>query len=247
MSIQALIAMALALGAGGLVKGATGMGLPIVALPILATFLGVQHAVALLVFPLLATNLWQTWRFRSDLWHADFMPALLVGGGIGVAIGTILIASLPERSLSLAVAGVVLAYAALRFLKPQFVVSLALARRLAAPMGFGAGLLQGATGMGGPIGATFIHSMRLHRTAHVAALSAMFLLFVLVQIPALVAVGLLTWRIALESALAVLPAIAMVPVGAWIASRLDQATFDRLVLALLIVVAVQLVVRNLGA
>jgi len=239
--------MAFALGLGGLVKGATGMGLPIVALPILASFLDVQHAVALLVFPLLATNLWQAWRFRSDLWRADFLPALLIGGGIGIALGTILIASLPERSLSLGVAGVVFAYTALRLLKPQFVVSPGLARRIAAPIGFSAGLLQGATGMGGPIGGTFVHALRLNRTAHAAVLSAMFLLFVIVQIPALAVVGLLTWRIALESMLAVLPAIAMVPVGIWIAGRLSPTAFDRLVLALLIVVAVQLLVTNLGS
>jgi uncharacterized membrane protein YfcA len=247
VSIEALIAMALALGAGGLVKGALGMGLPIVALPILVTFLGVQHSVALLAFPLLTSNLWQAWRFRSDLWQADFLPALLVAGGIGIVIGTILIASLPERSLSLTVAGVVFAYAALRLVKPQFAVSRALGRRLAAPMGFGAGVLQGATGMGGPIGATFVHAMRLNRTAHIAVLSAMFLLFVIVQIPALVFVGLLTWPIALESAVAVLPTLVMVPVGAWLSGRFGQVVFDRLVLALLIIVAVQLLVKNLGA
>jgi uncharacterized protein len=247
VSLEALIAMALALGAGGLVKGAVGMGLPLVALPILASFLGVQHAVALLVFPLLVTNVWQAWQFRADLWRLDFLPALLAGGGVGIALGTILIASLPERSLSLAVAAVVLLYVGVRLLKRQFVVSPPLGRRLAAPMGFGSGMMQGATGMGGPIGVTFIHAMRLHRTAHVAALSAIFLTFVAVQIPALILVGLLTWRIALESAFAVLPAIAMVPVGAWLASRLSPVVFDRLVVAVLVVVAVQLVVKNLAA
>jgi len=237
--------MALALGAGGLVKGALGMGLPLVALPILASFLGVQHSVALLVFPLLVTNLWQAWQFRADLWRLDFLPGLLVGGGIGIALGTLVIVSLPERGLSLGVACMVLAYVALRLAKPHFVVPPPLGRKLAAPMGFGSGLLQGATGMGGPIGVTFIHAMRLNRTAHVAALSAMFLAFVLVQIPSLVAVGLLDWSVALESAIAVLPAMAMVPVGAWLAGHLSPSVFDRVVMALLVVVALQLFVRNL--
>jgi uncharacterized protein len=246
VSLQALFVMALALGAGGLVKGATGMGMPIVALPILATFLSVQHAVALLVFPLLVSNVWQTWRFRSELRHADFLPALLLGGGIGIALGTLLIASLPERSLSLAVGVVVCAYVALRLFKPDFVVSQALGRALAAPMGFSAGLLQGATGMGGPIGGTFIHAMRLQRTVHLGALSAMFLLFTVVQIPALAFVGLLTWHVALESVFAVIPAMLMVPVGSWIAERVGPAAFDRMMLALLTVIALQLLVRNLA-
>ena len=74
MPLENLLAMALALGVGGLVKGATGMGLPLVALPILAAFLGVQHAVALMCFPGIITNIWQVWRFRAAMWETDFLP-----------------------------------------------------------------------------------------------------------------------------------------------------------------------------
>ena len=246
MSFDALLVMALALGLGGLVKGATGMGLPIVALPILASFLGVQHAVALICFPVLITNVWQIWRFRADLWTADFLPALVLGGAVGILLGTVLIAALPERILSLTLALVVLFYVALRLARPQLVLPPALARRIAAPIGFGAGLLQGATGIGSPVGATFIHAMRLHRTAHVFALSAMFLLFAVVQIPALAVAGILTWPIALHGVLATLPALLTLPIGVWLAGRLSQAAFDRLVMALLVVVALELLVGNLG-
>jgi uncharacterized protein len=246
MSFQALLAMALALGVGGLVKGATGMGLPIVALPILASFLGVQHAVAVMCFPLLITNLWQVWRYRADMWSAEFLPRLLAGGAIGIALGTALIAVLPERTLSLTLASCVFAYVGLRLSSPQFTLSSSLGKTIAAPIGIAAGTLQGATGIGSPVGATFIHAMRLHRTAHVFALSAMFLLFAVVQIPALAIAGVLSLPITLEGLFATLPAVLMLPVGAWLASYLSQRTFDRLILALLIVIALQLVWKNLA-
>ena len=77
----------------------------------------------------------------------------------------------------------VLGYVGWALAKPHFTLSRRLGRQLAPVAGLGAGVLQGATGIPAPIGVTFIHSLRLHRTAHVFAVSAMFLLFAVVQIP----------------------------------------------------------------
>ena len=245
MPLEALLVMAVALGAGGLVKGATGMGLPAVAVPILASFLGVPKAVALMCLPLLVTNAWQIWRFRADLATADFLPALILAGAVGVGLGTWLITSVPERGLSLGLAVMVLIYVGWALAKPHFTLSRPLGRQLAPVAGLGAGVLHGATGISAPIGVTFIHSLRLHRTAHVFAVSAMFFLFTMVQVPALAIAGVLTWTVLLQSTLAVVPALVMMPVGSWLAGRLSQKAFDRLILALLTVVAVQLLVRSL--
>jgi len=46
MDLSSAVIMALALAAGAIVKGATGMGLPLVALPVLTAAFGLQHAVA---------------------------------------------------------------------------------------------------------------------------------------------------------------------------------------------------------
>lgn len=247
MSVEIFVVMALALGGGGLVKGATGMGLPLVALPILAAFLGVPHAVALMCIPGLFTNLWQVWRLRADMAAADFLPWMVMGGAVGIAIGTWLITSVPERGLSFALAVIVLAYASVRLFKPEFAISAALGRKLAPGLGVGAGVLQGATGIGSPLSVTFIHAMRLPRRAHVFAVSAMFLAFTLIQIPALAIAGVLTGRIALEGAVAIIPALAAMPAGMWLAERFSQKTFDWLILALLAAAALRLMATSLGA
>jgi uncharacterized membrane protein YfcA len=246
MQADQLIVMAVALGAGGLVKGATGMGLPLVAVPILASFLGVQHAVALMTIPIVATNAWQVWRFRDDRRGADFLPGLLAGGVVGVVIGTWLIVSAPERLLALVMAAVLLAYVVLRLARPHLALPRERGRHLGVPVGISAGALQGATGIGSPLGVTFIHAMRLPRRAHVFAVSAMFLQFGVVQIPALAVAGVLTWPILLQGALAMLPALAALPVGAWLAARLPPRAFDVIILALLVLVAVQLLAKSLA-
>ena len=90
MSAEQILMMALALGGGGLVKGATGMGLPIVALPILATFLNVPHAVAVVCIVAIFTNAWQAWHFRYTCLPAAASPVIAGWGAadcpvVGVA------------------------------------------------------------------------------------------------------------------------------------------------------------------
>ena len=54
-----LVAMATALFMGGAVKGATGIGLPMVAVPSMAVFVDVPTAVAVMTIPMIVSNLWQ--------------------------------------------------------------------------------------------------------------------------------------------------------------------------------------------
>src|SRR5690606_4573999 len=67
MSPESLVLIAVALGAGAIVKGATGMGLPLIAVPALAASFGVPHALAIMTVPILVTNIWQIWRYRAHI------------------------------------------------------------------------------------------------------------------------------------------------------------------------------------
>src|SRR6218665_2005080 len=106
--------MTLALAAGAVVKGASGMGLPLIALPVLTSVFGLQHAVGLMTIPLIVTNFWQVWRFRSEARQPRlaFMPWFLVGGAVGIVIGTWALTTLPERVLVLSLGLILLVYAA---------------------------------------------------------------------------------------------------------------------------------------
>ncbi len=124
MDIGRLAIMTLALGAGAIVKGATGMGLPLVALPVLTTVFGLQHAVGLMCVPLIFTNAWQVWRFRASARddRMAFLPLFLAGGAIGIGLGTWALTSLPERALVLTLGIILLGHVALKLMASHFVL-----------------------------------------------------------------------------------------------------------------------------
>jgi len=235
--------MLLALGAGAVVKGATGMGLPLVALPVLTAVFGLQHAVGLMTIPLIVTNAWQVWRFRAEAEtpRMAFMPWFLVGGALGIMLGTWALTSLPERLLVLGLGVILLAYVGLRLVTPHWSLNLAMAKRFGPLAGLGGGTLQGATGISAPIGVTFIHAMGLERAAHVYAVSAMFLLFSVVQLPALFVAGVMQPLWLLQGLLALVPILIFMPIGQWASGKLSRTAFDRMILVFLGVIGVKMV------
>lgn len=227
--------MALALAAGAMVKGATGMGLPLVALPVLTTTLGLQHAVGVMAIVQVVTNSLQIYQFRAAAGQASmrFLPPFLLAGGLGVVLGTWALSSLPERVLILSLGLLLLGYFILKVSSPHLVVGPRAATLFGPPAGFGSGVLQGATGISAPIGVTFIHAMGLGRDAHVFAVSAMFLVLGVVQLPALMIAGILQPVWVLEALAALVPIMVFMPLGQRLAGKLSRAAFDRMILIFL--------------
>jgi uncharacterized membrane protein YfcA len=235
--------MGAALAAGAVVKGATGMGLPLVALPVLTAVFGLQHAIGLMVIPLIVTNAWQVWRFRRES-GADalgFLPPFLVAGIVGILIGTWALTSLPERILILGLGLMLLAYVALKLFKPHIALPPAVARRFGPLAGVGAGMLHGATGVSAPIGVTFIHAMNLGRDPHVFAVSTMFLLFAVSQLPALWLMGVMRAEWLLQGVLALVPILVFMPLGQAISGKLSRKAFDWLILVFLGAIGLKMV------
>jgi uncharacterized membrane protein YfcA len=224
-----------ALSAGALVKGATGMGLPLIALPVLTTAFGLQHAVGIMAITQVLTNSMQIVQFRGAAREASmrFLPWFLISGGAGVVLGTFLLSSLPERTLVFSLGVLLLAYFALKMFHPSLVVGPATARRYGPLAGFGSGVCQGATGISAPIGVTFIHAMGLDRAAHVYAVSAMFLVLGAVQLPSLVLAGIMQPQWVLEALLAMIPILVFMPLGQRLAGKLSREAFDRMILVFL--------------
>ena len=67
LSNEILGLIAVAFIAGGIIKGITGLALPIVSLAISINFLDPKIAIALLVLPILVTNGWQAFRTGLSL------------------------------------------------------------------------------------------------------------------------------------------------------------------------------------
>jgi uncharacterized membrane protein YfcA len=238
--LQELLIVFMALFLGGALKGATGMGTPIVAVPALAAFFGVPYAIAILIVPTLLTNVWQAWQFRAHWTGLAFLPRLVVFAIIGIVVGTWVLTRLPTNLLSLGLGITTVLYIVVRLARPALTIGPAAARRFAPIVGVVSGFLQGAMGVSAPVSVTFINGMRLSRPQFVLTASALFLAFVLTQIPALSLAGVLTWQRLIYSVVALVPVAAGMPVGGWLAGHLDAKAFDRLILILLAAIALKL-------
>ena len=234
-------AVALALMLGGILKGATGAGAPIIAVPVIAAVYDVRVAVALMVVPNLVTNLFQLRRYRRHALEPGFARRFAIAGMAGAGVGTFLLVRLPVTALQIIMAALILAYIALRLARPDLRIPLGSARWMLWPAGFAGGILQGAVGVSAPVSITFLNAMRLARPVFIFTVSGFFVGMCMVQLPLQVGYGLMTREVALLGVAALLPIFAAMPVGEWIGRRISAATFDRVILVFLGCLAIRLV------
>lgn len=236
----------LGLSLGGLLKGATGAGAPIIAVPILAMYFNVPLAVTIFAMPNLLTNIWQSWTYRPHQLSRRFTLLFAAGGGLGAAIGTVLLANLPGHALTLGVAFAVLFYLVFRIIVPSWKLSYPVAERLAFPVSTLAGALGGAAGVSAPVSLTFLNAMKLDRQQFIATISTFFAVMGVVQVPMLIGYGFMDWKRFALSLGAIVPVLAFMPVGSWLASRFSPIIFDRIILVLLAGISLRLIVQALG-
>lgn len=238
---MSLILVFLAFGLGGILKGATGAGAPIIAVPVMTIFFGAPFAVAVFAIPNLVTNIWQGWSFRKHALTGRLTLHFAVAGALGAGVGSFMLVWLPMEALNLTVALSVLTYVGFRALRPGWELGLTRAEALAAPMGFLGGILQGAAGLSAPVSLSFLNALKLQRPQFIFTISVFFFAMALVQIPLLTGLGVLTGRHVAISCLALIPLVAAMPLGSWLGRRISASTFDRVILGLLVILALRLV------
>lgn len=232
--------IAVGFAVGGILKGATGAGAPIVAIPITALYFDVPIAVAIFVVPNLVSNSLQAWRHRA----ARISPGLLIrfagGGVLGAAVGTWILARIPTDALKLGVAVALLIFVVFRLMRPHWALPMRTARKLAVPVGLVAGVFQGASGISAPVSITFLNALHLPRPVFISTISIFFLSMLTVQVPILAGYGFLTPRQLLIGSAATVVLLGFMPVGAALARRVSRAVFNRIILGLLGLLALRL-------
>lgn len=238
---QSVLFVFLALALGGILKGATGAGTPIVAVPVLTMIYGVKFAIVVMLMPNLLTNIGQAWAFRGAQPSRLLVWGFAVAGCVGVLIGTAMLVTVSQALLTLFVAASIFLYIALRLTKPDWKLEMAMAKLISVPTGIAAGFLQGSTGLSAPVSITFYNALRLDRFGFIAAISVYFSLTTLPQIAALWYLDLLTWANLALSFAAFLFVLLFMPVGAMLARRLSREAFDKATLIMLVLIALKLV------
>jgi uncharacterized protein len=234
-----------AIALGSFVKGVTGTGLPQIAIPVMATSVGVEHAVVVMAVPGIASNAWQVWANRDAARETRDLPSVTAAGVVGCVAGTVVLSSVDARLLSVVLAVVILCYVLVVLRRPDVSLAPSVSRYTSPPVGFLAGGLQGSTGVSGPLLTTYLHGYALSPAAYVLSLSVLFLAFSTVQVVSVAALGLYTADRLRDSLLALVPIAVMLPLGSRLSRRLPTAVFRRVVLAGLAVTACSLLVNAL--
>lgn len=228
----------------GTVKGLIGLGLPTIAIGLLALAMPPAEAAALLVLPSLLTNILQAmgpalWPLLRRLWPLLLMllPGTLLGSGLLAGGG-----AAPLGLLGVALA----AYGGWGLLAPPFRLSPRAERRWALPCGLAGGLVTGATGVFVMPVVPWLGALGLARDALVQALGLAFLAATVALALALAWHGRFTPGAAAGSLLALPPALAGLWLGGRLRGRIPPALFRRLFFGSLVALGVHLAWRGLA-
>jgi uncharacterized membrane protein YfcA len=228
-------AIALTFLVAGTVKGVIGLGLPTVSLSLLTVILDLPTAMALLLVPSLATNLWQALsggHTRTILFR--IWPFLLMATAT-VWLGAAALTRLDLAMLSALLGLLLITYAVLNLAGLRFTIP-AQAELWAGPLfGTANGILTGMTGSFVVPGVMFLQAIGLPRDLLVQAMGMLFSASTLALAIALGGNNLLSAELGLVSAAALLPAALGMVAGQRIRRRLPEARFRRVFFIALLV------------
>ena len=247
MGTSDLLILILGLGIAGFVKGGTGMGLPLVATPILAGVFGPKAAVVIVTIPIFAANsllLVQGWRRMEVL--RGIVP-IVVASAIGTAIGVNLLALLDQRAFAILISAMVAVF----LLRGDRLIGedpgARRARILGPAVGFVGGVLQGTTSIASPLIGSFFHARRMDKHDYVIVLAAIFELNAVIQLVGYSLLGLYTPNIVAIGLLGLVPTLLALMAGIAFRSRLDQTRFRQLIIVLLVLSVANLLWRTFGS
>ena len=245
MTTTELIVVGVASAVAMLAKSATGLGYPLVAIPVVAAVVGVETAVVVVTLPNAVANVLVGWRTRHARSESRDVLVLSATSAAGAVLGAFILVSAPERPLLIVLAATVLLFVVRSLWFGEITVSPAVGRRASPLVGAVTGLMQGAVGVSGPIIGSWLYAYRLPRDAYIFSLAVLFLLAGAAQITTLASIGAYSTDRLIAAAVGLGPVLAVLPVGEYLRARLSGAQFDRAVLALLAASGATLVVRAL--
>jgi len=225
-------------------KGIVGFGFPTTSTTLLALFVDVKTAIALVIVPNIVMDGYQMLRRGQLLATAGRLFFVLGAGAGGIVLGTKLLVMLPAWVATLVLGLFTLAFVALN----ATAFSPRLAPRWERPLGPVAGLVSGVVGgltnTPGTALVMFFYALGLPKEEFVRSIALSFVVLKVVQLGAVAHFGLMSWSL-FQLSLG-LTAIALLgfSIGLKVQDRLDQRRFNRAVLIFLAATGLWLVYRS---
>ena len=241
-----LILVCLVFVLAGFTKGIIGLGLPTIAMGLLAVVLPPAEAAALLILPSLVTNVWQMLdgphlgRLLRRLWPLN------AGVCLGTWLGAALLAGIGGRHGGLALGLALIAYAISGLAALRLVVPRTAEPVLGPITGALTGGITAATGVFVIPAVPYLQAIGLHKDELVQALGLSFTVSTLALAVALAGVDAFAPGLVLPSLLAVVVSLAGMRLGQAVRARLRPQAFRLCFFFGLLVLGAYLALRGLG-
>lgn len=228
------------------VKGATGLGFPLIATPAVALLLDIRIAVTILILPNLLMDITQV--FRDGFPYAILRRfKSMIGLTIaGVFLGTMVLVLLPLWALNFCLGVMVLIFVGSNLLKFEFTVTPRAEKILSPLFGFVSGFLNGMTNAAGPTLAIYFYSLKLEKRDFVKSIATIFCITKAAQLAAVSTWNLFNWSTLTLSMQVLLFTLIGFFAGLKTQDRVNQKTFNRGLLILLTLVGIILIARALS-
>ncbi|HKR19671.1 MAG TPA: sulfite exporter TauE/SafE family protein [Stellaceae bacterium] len=245
MSPAVAFLCALGLLAGSTVKGVAGIGLPLVAVPLLTVLVNLKTAVTMTTVPIIGSNFVQSIQGGRFLHLVKRFWTLLVPLFVAIIVSTRLLVVLPERVLDLIIGVAIISIPLVLHFSPHIRVTRAHERWANPLIGIGSGLLGGISTFYGPPIMLYVFGMRMPKDEFIPTISLMY---------TVAGVGMLFGIYA--NRVATLPEIGvaflmLIPtaIGMWIGRlvrvQLSERRFQQLIVAIYVITGVTFLVDAL--
>lgn len=233
-----------ALTCGGFIKGALGVGTPLLTVPMMMLVLPPQMAIAIMAMPVVVANLWQfALAERSMALVGRFWPtfiAILIGTWVGVKILSVI----DEKTLLITVGIAVVVFALLQASSYRLYLADSMVKPAGVLFGGIAGVIGGVSSFFGPTLIVYLISIRgLTKIQFVSTISFLYVSAVLPWAISLYVFGILDQRTLILSVCAILPVTLGMLIGQSVRGYISESKFKYLIVCILIISGLSMLAR----
>jgi hypothetical protein len=240
-----LLVIAIAMTAGGLVKGLTGVALPMVSIAILSSAIDVRLALGIITIPIVLTNFWQAYHAGRPMETLRRFWLLLLCMLVFIWLGTNLVVLLPPQGLYAVIGTAIVVFTGTSYFMPSWTLP-ARAQTWTGPLaGALSGLLGGISTIWGPPLMMYFLMIRLPKDAFIRTTGLVWSAASIPLLAGYVRNGIVDAEIARLSAAACVPSFAGLWVGQWLRARIEPEAFRKVLLIVVFFIGLNLIRRAL--
>ena len=236
----------LAFLAAGTSKGVLGVGIPLIAVPVLSGVMQPATTLAVLAVPILLSNLWQAFEGRRfGLTLRRFWPAIptIITGGI---VGAQFITTIEPRTAQTLLGVIVLIYASSQLINVKLPKPSLMAEKIWTPVvGLLSGFLGGIAAYFGPPLIMYLLALRVTKEEFISSAAMLYLIGIVPVFLTLIAKGVLGKAEVQLSIIGVIIILGAVAFGTWLRDKISQEAFRKVLLLMLIGMAMNMLKRGL--